>query len=82
MIQIQDVDHLVLRVHDLEPMIAFYCDVIGCKVEWRRPELGLVHLRAGNAMIDFATVDGPTGLRGGPPKSSWKLSFVIRRPVQ
>lgn len=65
-IQIQDIDHVVLRVRDLERMISFYCDVIGCKLEWRRPELGLVHLRAGNCMIDLVNVDGPTGQRGGP----------------
>ena len=65
MIQLQDVDHLVLRVRDLEPMIDFYCRVIGCRVDWRRPDLGLVHLRAGNALIDLVTVDGPTGSRGG-----------------
>ena len=65
-IQIQDIDHIVLRVRDLERMISFYCDVIGCKVEWRRPERGLVHLRAGSCMIDLVNVDGPTGQRGGP----------------
>jgi glyoxylase I family protein len=65
MIRIRDVDHLVLRVRALEPMIDFYCRVIGCSVEWRRPELGLVHLRAGNALIDLVTVDGPTGSRRG-----------------
>jgi glyoxylase I family protein len=66
MIRIKDLDHIVFRVRDIEPMVAFYCDVIGCKVEWRRPELGLVHLRAGNALIDLVNVDGPTGSRGGP----------------
>jgi glyoxylase I family protein len=65
MIRIRDVDHLVLRVRDLERMIDFYCNVIGCAVEWRRPDLGLVHLRAGNALIDLVTVDGPTGSRRG-----------------
>ena len=65
MIQIKDIDHIVLRVRDLERMIDFYCTVIGCKVEWRRPELGLVHLRAGSAMIDLASLDGPSGARGG-----------------
>lgn len=66
MIHIKDIDHVVFRVRDLESMIAFYCDVLGCKVEWRRPELGLVHLRAGSAMIDLVTLDGSIGSRGGP----------------
>jgi catechol 2,3-dioxygenase-like lactoylglutathione lyase family enzyme len=67
MIQIQDIDHVVLRVIDLERMIAFYCDALGCTVHWRRPDLGLVHLRAGNVMIDLVPVDGQLGKKGGAP---------------
>ena len=65
MIQIQDIDHVVLRAKDLPRMVQFYCDVIGCSVEWDRPDRGLVHLRAGRCMIDLVSVDGPTGQRGG-----------------
>ena len=67
MFSIRDIDHVVLRVSDLERMIDFYCTVLGCSVEWRRPDLGLVHLRAGNAMIDLVPVDGELGRRGGAP---------------
>jgi glyoxylase I family protein len=63
--RILDIDHVVLRVRDLERMIAFYCDGLGCELAWRRPELGLVHLRAGRAMIDLVPVDGPLGRKGG-----------------
>ncbi len=65
MIQLKGMDHLVLRVQNLEAMIDFYCQVIGCSVEWRRPDLGLVHLRAGDALIDLVPVDGPGGIAGG-----------------
>ena len=65
MFQIRDIDHVVLRVSDLERMIAFYCEVLGCTVHWRRPDLGLVHLRAGNVMIDPVPVDGQLGSKGG-----------------
>jgi catechol 2,3-dioxygenase-like lactoylglutathione lyase family enzyme len=65
MFQIRDIDHVVLRVTDLERMIGFYCDVLGCTVHWRRPDLGLVHLRAGNVMIDLVPVDGQLGRKGG-----------------
>lgn len=65
MFRIRDIDHIVLRVADLERMIGFYCDVLGCKLEWRRPDLGLVHLRAGSAMIDLVPVDGQLGRKGG-----------------
>ncbi len=63
--RVQDIDHIVLRVRDLEKMIAFYCEVLGCTLEWRRPDLGLYHLRAGNAMIDLVPVDGELGRKGG-----------------
>ena len=65
MFQIQDIDHIVLRVSDVERMIEFYCTVLGCSVQWRRPELGLVHLRAGSAMVDLVPVDGKLGKPGG-----------------
>ena len=61
---IEDIDHVVVRVSDLERMIQFYCTVLGCSVQWRRPDLGLVHLRAGKAMIDLIPVDGRLGRRG------------------
>jgi len=65
MITIRDIDHVVLRVTDLERMIDFYCRVIGCSVERRRDDLGLVHLRAGRSQIDLVPVDGPLGRAGG-----------------
>lgn len=65
MIRIRDIDHVVLRVTDLERMVRFYCGVLGCTVERRRDELGLVQLRAGRSLIDLVPVDGPIGRRGG-----------------
>jgi catechol 2,3-dioxygenase-like lactoylglutathione lyase family enzyme len=66
-IAIRDIDHLVLRVRDLDRMLAFYHDVLGCAVVRRRDELGLVQLRAGRAMLDLVPVDGPLGRAGGAP---------------
>jgi glyoxylase I family protein len=65
MIQIVGLDHIVLRVRDVKRMTRFYCDVVGCRVDRVREELGLVHLRAGEAMIDLVAVDGQVGRRGG-----------------
>ena len=62
---IHHIDHIVLRVVDKERMIAFYRDVLGCPVEWDRPELGLTHIRAGGSLIDLVTVDGKLGQMGG-----------------
>jgi glyoxylase I family protein len=64
-IRIRDIDHLVLRVQDLEAMLNFYCKVLGCTVERRVDEIGLVQLRAGRALIDLVPVDGKLGLAGG-----------------
>ncbi|HSU45061.1 MAG TPA: VOC family protein [Casimicrobiaceae bacterium] len=65
MIRIRDIDHLVLRVVDVDAMLAFYCGVLGCSIERRRDELGLVQLRAGRAMIDLVPIDGKLGRAGG-----------------
>lgn len=65
MIPLRDLDHLVLRVRDLDAMLGFYCGVLGCTVESRRDDLGLVQLRAGRAMLDLVPVDGPLGRAGG-----------------
>lgn len=67
MIKIRDIDHVVIRVRDLERMIDFYCGALGCSLEWRRDDLGLVHLRAGRSLIDLVPVDGPLGRKGGAP---------------
>lgn len=65
MFRIRAIDHLVLRVADLDAMLAFYVGVLGCRVERRRDELGLVQLRAGASLIDLVPVDGPLGRAGG-----------------
>jgi glyoxylase I family protein len=57
-------DHLVLRVADLPRMRAFYCEVLGCRLEREQPELGLTQLRAGTSLIDLVTRDGPLGRQG------------------
>jgi catechol 2,3-dioxygenase-like lactoylglutathione lyase family enzyme len=65
MLAIRDIDHVVLRVADLPAMLAFYCDVLGCTVERRVDELGLVQLRAGRSLIDLVPVDSKLGRAGG-----------------
>lgn len=67
MIQIREIDHIVLRVVNLEAMVRFYVEVLGCRVERRLDELGLVQLRAGRSLIDLVPVNGPLGRRGGAP---------------
>jgi len=66
-IQIRGLDHVVLRVSNLDRALAFWCDVLGCGVERRLDELGLVQLRAGAHLIDLVPVDSPLGQAGGAP---------------
>ncbi|QGW65802.1 VOC family protein [Lysobacter soli] len=63
--QLQQIDHVVLRVRDVAGMVAFYCDVLGCTVERRQAAIGLIQLRAGASLIDLVDVDGTLGRKGG-----------------
>ena len=65
MIPIREIDHLVLRVVDLENMLRFYRDVLGCTVERRQDDIGLVQLRAGRSMLDLVSIEGVLGKAGG-----------------
>jgi len=55
-IHIREIDHVVIRVADLEGITRFYCDVLGCSVEKEQREIGLVQLRAGRSLIDLLKV--------------------------
>jgi len=65
MLKLRGIDHVVLRVKDIDAMRRFYCDVLGATHVAYRPELGMSHLRAGSAMIDLIEVDGALGKAGG-----------------
>ena len=65
MFRILGIDHLVLRVVDVERMLRFYCDALGCTVARRQEQIGLVQLRAGSSLIDLVPVDGMLGRMGG-----------------
>ena len=58
-------DHVVVRVRDLEAALRFYVGALGCTEERRLDALGLVQLRAGAALIDLVPVDSPLGKAGG-----------------
>jgi catechol 2,3-dioxygenase-like lactoylglutathione lyase family enzyme len=64
-IKIRGLDHVVLRVADLERSKAFYRDVLGCPEEKWQPDLGLLQMRAGRALIDLVDGNGKLGRRGG-----------------
>jgi catechol 2,3-dioxygenase-like lactoylglutathione lyase family enzyme len=80
-IPVRGLDHLVLRVTDLERMVSFYGQVLGCPVERRQDEIGLVQLRAGSALIDLVPVDGKLGRMGGaaPGREGRNLDHLCLR---
>ncbi|WP_373084969.1 VOC family protein [Sneathiella sp.] len=65
MFKIKHIDHLVLRVVDVETMMRFYIDTLGCTLEKTQPEIGLYQLRAGGSLIDLVPVTGTLGKMGG-----------------
>ena len=52
-LKVKGLDHVVLRVADMDRAIAFYEEVLGLHIERRLESIGLVQLRAGAAMIDL-----------------------------
>jgi glyoxylase I family protein len=64
-ISVRDIDHIVLRVTDVDVMVDFYARILGCPVEKRQEDLGLVQLRAGRSLIDLVSIDGKLGRAGG-----------------
>jgi catechol 2,3-dioxygenase-like lactoylglutathione lyase family enzyme len=65
MIRIREIDHVVIRARDLERLVAFYRDVLGCRIERRQDAIGLVQLRAGRSLIDLVDASGVLGRRSG-----------------
>ena len=66
-IRITKLDHVVVRAQDLDKLVSFYCDVLGCSFEHSSKVVeGLVHLRAGTSFIDIMQAeDGYEPLTGG-----------------
>lgn len=64
---LQTIDHVVIRAVNAAELVAFYVNAIGCKLAWDRPDLGLTHLEAGDAMVDIISIDGALGSKGVSP---------------
>ncbi len=63
-------DHIVLRVRDLEPALRFYTEVLDGRVERRLDALGLVQVRLGTSLVDLVPIASPLGLHGGAGPSA------------
>ena len=66
-------DHVVLRCRDLETMLSFYQQVLGCNLE--RVNGNLHHLRAGASLIDLIP-----GAQMGPAQNMDHFCLRIDAP--
>ena len=64
-VEVLGLDHVVLRVADIEASLEWYRRVLGCTVERRIESFGLYQLRAGTNLIDLVPVGSKAGKPGG-----------------
>jgi glyoxylase I family protein len=81
MFKIKHIDHLVLRVVDIDAMMHFYIDVLGASLEKIQEGPGLYQIRVGSSLIDLVPVDGKIGRMGGaaPGKEARNLDHFCLR---
>jgi glyoxylase I family protein len=60
-VRVAGLDHVVLRVGDLDRAIDFYQRVLNCRVERRLEQPKLVQLRAGASLIDLVPAAASPG---------------------
>jgi len=64
---LEGIDHILLLVEGMAPAVRFYTKVLGCKVEDRLPQFGMLQLRAGCALIDLVDISVPHAAWARPP---------------
>jgi len=78
---LKQIDHVVLRIADLNRSLHFYRDVLGCTLDKVQDTIGLWQVRAGSSLIDLIPLDGALGRIGGtaPGKEGRNLDhFAIQ----
>ena len=84
---LQGIDHVVLVVRDLERSLAFYRDVLGCRVlreaEWRRGEARFPSVAIGGGqMLNLHQASTPVNPEAvNPQVGSEDLCFVAAGPI-
>ena len=64
---LEGLDHVVLLVREMAEAERFYREVLGCTVERRLDQYGMLQLRAGAALIDLVDIGSDQGAWGRPP---------------
>ncbi|HZR79830.1 MAG TPA: VOC family protein [Candidatus Binatia bacterium] len=70
-IAILGLDHVVLRTKQLERVLGFYRDTLGCPVERTIEPIGLYQLRAGAALVDVIDSNVWAPAEAGPGESKY-----------
>jgi len=63
--RLTQIDHVVLRVRDLDASLHFYRDILGCTLDKVQDKIGLWQVRAGSSLIDLVPLGGMLGKIGG-----------------
>ncbi len=63
---IDRLDHVLVIVSGMAESLRFYGDVLGCDVESRLPDYGMVELRAGSSHLDLVDTAVPQGAWARP----------------
>jgi glyoxylase I family protein len=74
---VERIDHVVLRVRNLDGMVRFYEQALGFKVERTIDRLKLVQMRAGASMLDLIEHDRPPNLPGDDGGNMDHLAFRV-----
>jgi glyoxylase I family protein len=64
---LEGIDHILLLVKGMASATRFYTKVLGCTVEGKLPQYGMLQLRAGAALIDLVDIAVPQGAWAKPP---------------
>jgi hypothetical protein len=73
---LEGIDHILLLVKGMKPAVRFYTDVLGCKIEGKLPQYGMLQLRAGSALIDLVDVSVPQAAWAVPPVAGGRISII------
>jgi glyoxylase I family protein len=57
-LHIVGIDHVLLKVGDMETALAFYEGVLGCAIRSRLPQYGIAELSAGAQGLDLVEANG------------------------
>jgi len=74
---VERIDHVVLRVRNLDGMVRFYEQALGFKVERTIDRLKLVQMRAGASMLDLIEHERPANLLAGDGGNMDHLAFRV-----